>query len=86
MDEILGGDIGKEYKKMEELLKEKTKNIKRKENNNKTETEIVQNRVEESKIPVYQEENNNMNSFNQISFKENNVNFQSLNLENFDKF
>lgn len=77
MDEILGGDIGKEYSKMEALLREKNKNAKKQENR----PDSARNRGKNEEFAIKTAEN----VANSLNFVENPASFQSLNSENLEK-
>lgn len=82
MDEILGSDVGKEYNRMEEFLKEKNKIFKTKEIN-RPESEKFHTKAED--LSLVNNHDLNMSSLNQINSKEININTQSLNNENFER-
>ena len=85
MDEILGSDVGKEYMRMEEFLREKNKNFKNKESN-RPESEKITNKPEDISLVSNQDLNMNSLNLNGLSSKELNINTQSLNNENFERF
>jgi len=85
MDEILGSDVGKEYLRMEEFLKDKNRNLKHREIN-RPESEKVQNKQEDLSLISNQDLNMNSLNLNGASSKEININTQSLNNENFERY
>lgn len=85
MDEILGSDVGKEYQRMEEFLREKNKNLKNRESN-RPESEKITNKPEDVSMLSNQDLNMNSLNLNGPSSKELNMNTQSLNNENFERF
>ena len=87
MDEILGSDVTKEYMKLEEFLKDKNKNTKIKENRPESEkTQNNNNILRQEDLSMNLGQDSNMNSLNQINLKDLNVNTQSLNNENYERF
>lgn len=87
MDEILGSDVGKEYMKLEELLREKNKNTNTKNRELvRPESEKLQAKNEDLSLISNQDPYmNSLNAINGINIKEMNVNTQSLNNENFER-